>query len=163
VTDNYTGLVWQQSYSTAQMTWSAAAGYCGTLGLNGHTWRLPGLNELTTLVDEARVGPAINPTAFPNTQFCNTGTLENYYWAREELPGSTFAWGINFCDGVHELQRGDRHVQHVPDRLRALRALSGAAHRTAHTIRLFPTSARARPVCPDTFADVPVRTSCTNS
>ncbi len=99
VTDNYTGLIWQQTFSSAQMAWSAAAGYCSSLGLNGHTWRLPGLNELTTLVDEARVGPAINPTAFPNTQFCATGTVENYYWAREQLPGSAFAWGINFCDG----------------------------------------------------------------
>ena len=45
VTDNYTGLIWQQVYSATTMAWSAAAGYCASLGLNGNTWRVPSLNE----------------------------------------------------------------------------------------------------------------------
>ncbi|HEY4015916.1 MAG TPA: DUF1566 domain-containing protein [Polyangiaceae bacterium] len=97
VTDNYTGLVWQQVYSTSVMTWSAAAGYCSGLGLNGHTWRVPSIKEMSTLVNEALVGPAVDRTAFPNTVFCGDTT---WFWGAEadaNLAGS--AWGINFCDG----------------------------------------------------------------
>lgn len=97
VTDNYTGLVWQQVYSATAMPWSAAAGYCSGLGLNGHTWRMPSLKEMATLVNEATVGPAVNKTAFPNTLFCGNTT---WYWGSEQaatLAGT--AWAINFCDG----------------------------------------------------------------
>jgi hypothetical protein len=97
VTDNYTGLVWQQVYSPAVMAWSAAAGYCSSLGLNGHTWRVPSIKEMSTLVNEALVGPAVNRTAFPNTVFCGDTT---WFWGAEadtNMAGS--AWGINFCDG----------------------------------------------------------------
>ncbi len=46
--DNYTGLVWQQGSSPATRAWVDAANYCTTLGLNGHTWRVPSLNELAS-------------------------------------------------------------------------------------------------------------------
>jgi hypothetical protein len=105
VTDNYTGLVWQQAYSPASMAWSAAAGYCAGLALNGHTWRVPSLNELASIVDEARVGNgkpapgaqgAVNLTAFPDTVNCGSTT---WFWASTEYVGSSYAWGINYCDG----------------------------------------------------------------
>jgi hypothetical protein len=105
VTDNYTGLVWQQAYSTSSMAWSAAAGYCAGLGLNGHTWRVPSLNELASIVDEARVGNnkpapgaqgAVNLTAFPDTVNCGSTT---WFWASSKYVGSSYAWGINYCDG----------------------------------------------------------------
>jgi hypothetical protein len=97
VTDAFTGLVWQQAYSSATMAWSAAAAHCSSVGLNGHAWRVPSLNELATLVDEARVAPAINRTAFPNTVYCGTQT---WFWASEAYAGNaSYAWGINFCDG----------------------------------------------------------------
>src|SRR6185503_4602805 len=62
VTDNYTGLVWQQGYSAATMTFAEAGPYCSSLALNGHVWRLPSIRELATLVYEAQVAPAINRT-----------------------------------------------------------------------------------------------------
>jgi hypothetical protein len=97
VTDNYTGLVWQQQFSPATMAWSGAAGYCAGLGLNGHTWRVPSLNELATLVNEAKVSPAINATAFPKVVSCGSTT---WFWAAEAYAGGgTYDWGINFCDG----------------------------------------------------------------
>jgi uncharacterized protein DUF1566 len=103
VTDNYTGLIWQQAFSSAQMAWSAAAGYCSGLGLNGHAWRVPSLNELASTVDEANVGPAVSgqrkSTIFPNTVYCSTGGVQNYYWAHEQEVGSSFSWGLNYCDG----------------------------------------------------------------
>ena len=97
VTDNYTGLVWQQTFSASSMAWSGGAGYCSSLGLNGHTWRMPSLNELATLVNEAKVSPAVNATAFPGVVSCGSTT---WYWASEAYAGgSTNDWGINFCDG----------------------------------------------------------------
>lgn len=97
VTDNYTGLTWQQAYSPALMDWTAAPAYCAGLSLNGHTgWRVPTLNELASTVNEALVGPAVNRTAFPNTLFCESVT---WYWALEASKVGGVAWGINYCDG----------------------------------------------------------------
>ncbi|MDP9150314.1 MAG: DUF1566 domain-containing protein, partial [Myxococcota bacterium] len=102
VTDNYTGLIWQQTDSAtpagaAVIPWSSAAGTCSTLGLNGHTWRLPSLNELATLVNEALVAGAVNRTAFPNTKY--GARSNNWYWASSTYRGSAFGWAINFDDG----------------------------------------------------------------
>jgi hypothetical protein len=102
VTDNYTGLIWQQSDSatpsgTAVMPWSGAASYCAGLGLNGHTWRVPSINELATLVDEAHVGPAINKTMFPGTKYGSYSN--NWYWASTTYGTSSYGWAINFDDG----------------------------------------------------------------
>jgi len=104
VTDNYTGLIWQQDYSPNAMAWSDAAGYCAGLALNGHTWRVPSLNELASTVDESG-SPAVSggskSTIFPKIQFCTdkaTGA-ELYYWANEQDVGTSFSWGLNYCDG----------------------------------------------------------------
>ncbi len=102
VTDSYTGLVWQQADSAAPagaavIPWSGAAGYCAALGLNGHSWRVPSINELATLVDEAHVGPAINKTMFPNTKYGSYSN--NWYWASAEYGTSSYGWAINFDDG----------------------------------------------------------------
>ncbi len=102
VTDNYTGLVWQQTDSAtpsgaAVMAWSGAAGFCASLGLNGHTWRVPSINELATLVDEAHVAPAINKTMFPNTKYGSYSN--NWYWASTTYGTSSYGWAINFDDG----------------------------------------------------------------
>ncbi|HEY2407177.1 MAG TPA: DUF1566 domain-containing protein [Polyangiaceae bacterium] len=102
VTDNYTGLIWQQVDSAAGagaavIPWASAAGYCSSLALNGHSWRVPSINELSTLVDEAHVGPGINKTIFPNTKYGSYSN--NWYWANAEYSGSTNGWAINFDDG----------------------------------------------------------------
>ncbi len=79
------------------MNWADAPAYCTGLSLNGHTgWRVPTLNELTSTVNEALVGPAVNRTAFPNTLFCGSTT---WYWALEASKVGGVAWGINYCDG----------------------------------------------------------------
>jgi hypothetical protein len=97
VTDNYTGLTWQQVYSPARMAWAAGPSYCAGLALNGHTgWRVPTLNELASTVNEALVGPAINRTAFPMTVFCGATT---WFWAMEASKVGGVAWGLNYCDG----------------------------------------------------------------
>jgi hypothetical protein len=68
VTDLRTGLTWQQPISAMQYTWDAANTYCRGLSLGGmNGFRIPSLKELMTLVDPARVSPAIDPKAFPTT------------------------------------------------------------------------------------------------
>ena len=105
VQDNYTGLVWQQGNSSATMTFVEAGTYCSSLGLNGHTWRLPSIRELATLVDEAEVAPAINRTMFPNTQY---GSRSNdWYWSSHAARGNaSAAWAINFDDGFTGFNAG---------------------------------------------------------
>lgn len=96
VQDNYTGLIWQAGTSDATMEFSAAKGYCADLSLNGHAWRVPSLTELSTLVDEAEVGPAINRAMFPGTK-SGKGI---FYWASHAyVSNAAQGWGLNFDDG----------------------------------------------------------------
>jgi hypothetical protein len=105
VRDNYTGLVWQQDFSPATMAWTDAAGYCAGLTTGGHTWRVPSIRELATLVDEAQVAPAINRTMFPNTKYGSKSN--NWYWASHLAAGNTTAaWAINFDDGFTGFNAG---------------------------------------------------------
>lgn len=98
VKDNYTGLIWQQTYSTARMAWSEAASYCAaqnTGGLSG--WRVPTLTELASTVNEALVAPAINRTVFPNTN--GSCDPDGWFWAAEASKVGGTAWGLSYCDG----------------------------------------------------------------
>jgi hypothetical protein len=98
VTDNYTGLMWQRAKSSTTLTHAAAATYCAELTLDGHSdWRLPALTELASTVDEARVGSAAVPTAFPNNpNGCKAP--EYWFWAAEAYGSDTY-WGLSYCDG----------------------------------------------------------------
>jgi len=105
VRDNYTGLVWQQSYSPSTMSFEEARSYCAGLGLNGQSWRLPSVRELATLVDEAQVAPAINRNMFPNTQY---GARSNdWYWGSHAARGNAAAaWALNYDDGFTGFNAG---------------------------------------------------------
>lgn len=61
VTDTRTGLVWQRAVHD-ETDWSQAKAYCDQLG---DGYRLPGLNELLTLVDPTRLEPALS-SLFPD-------------------------------------------------------------------------------------------------
>ena len=84
VQDNETGLVWVQATSAMTYAPADALTYCQNLGLNGHTFRLPSIKELATLVDEnppiTAVSPAINKTLFPDTK-ANGWYLSSSKWA----------------------------------------------------------------------------------
>jgi len=60
VTDLATGLVWQQSGSEFPLTWSGAKAYIQELNSSGfagsHSWRLPTVEELLTLLTELPQG-----------------------------------------------------------------------------------------------------------
>jgi hypothetical protein len=97
VTDNYTKLSWQQTFSASRMAWSAGPAYCTSQTTGGFSdWRMPTLNELASTVNEGLVGPAINRTVFPGTPYCGSTA---WFWAREASAVGGTAWGINYCDG----------------------------------------------------------------
>ena len=56
VTSNKTKLQWQDIYksselNTSNVNWEEAINYCETLDLNGTNWRLPNINELSTILN----------------------------------------------------------------------------------------------------------------
>ncbi|MBN2106638.1 MAG: DUF1566 domain-containing protein [Deltaproteobacteria bacterium] len=65
VTDEATGLMWQQALSTTNRTWATALDYCETLELAGYTdWRSPTIKELYSIMDYSQADPAITPGFF---------------------------------------------------------------------------------------------------
>ncbi|MEI7894230.1 MAG: DUF1566 domain-containing protein [Myxococcales bacterium] len=92
VTDTKTGIVWQRDVPSGTYTWGAAKTYCSSLGLAGGGWRLPSIKVLQTLVDDSRVSPAIDLTAFPNTP-------SEYFWTSSAKSGSSGASAVHFILG----------------------------------------------------------------
>jgi hypothetical protein len=73
VTDNKTGLIWQQEQGKGD--WDFALSYCKGLTLaNQSDWRLPNIREIESLSDVTRYNPAIDSYFFPNTGL-------GYYWS----------------------------------------------------------------------------------
>lgn len=93
VTDNTTGLIWQQT-AASNMTWAQALSYCAALNVGGHTdWRLPSVKELRSLADNSRINPAIDTTYFPNAP-------ASWYWSGTTGAYQTsHAWIVNFYFG----------------------------------------------------------------
>lgn len=93
VTDQGTGLMWQNSNVSEARYWQGALDYCKGLTLAGHTdWRLPNIKELESLVDATRFNPSIDPVF--------TGTKSSYDWSSTSAAYSPdFAWGVSFYDG----------------------------------------------------------------
>jgi hypothetical protein len=94
VTDNVTGLMWQQAVPAGTYKWAQAVAYCPTLTLAGHSdWRLPSIIELVSIVDYGQDNPSINPTYFPSTPAYT-------FWSSSLLAGSSSgAWVVGFDDG----------------------------------------------------------------
>jgi hypothetical protein len=95
VTDNLTGLMWQQTVPTGTYTWSQAVAYCPTLNLAGHSdWRLPSRIELVSIVDfGVSSGVTINATYFPSTP-------AGWFWSSSPLGvSSSLAFYVSFNYG----------------------------------------------------------------
>ncbi len=99
VTDNKTGLQWQDNYSDnnaiiKDANWIESINYCAKLSLNSKDdWRLPNKKELSSIVDYSRIRPAINPI-FQNT-------ILDGYWCSTTHPYYTAeAWVTHFTIGV---------------------------------------------------------------
>jgi len=93
VTDNNTGLMWQQDTGPVNYNWKEALSYCENLTLAGYNdWRLPSANELQSLVDYSRYNPSID-TIFSNT-------VSSFYWSSTTFVSNTaIAWYVRFDNG----------------------------------------------------------------
>lgn len=74
VSDNNTGLVWQQSPSSEKYIWGEAKKYCEDLNKSGFAgfsngWRAPTVHELLSIADNGSSGSGINPN-FTNISSC---------------------------------------------------------------------------------------------
>ena len=102
VTDNVTGLMWQQEDDDTTREWEDAITYCESLSLAGHTnWRLPNIKELKSIVDYNKIVPAINTTYFPNTNYGYPPFT--FYWSSSTFvfpPFNTMAWFVMFGGGT---------------------------------------------------------------
>lgn len=92
VLDKETGLVWEKSPSFELFSWGLAHNHCNTLAKgNRMGWRLPTLQELSSLVDPS-VAPPILPAGHPFPS-----DISGQFWsASSSVLYPTSAWVINF-------------------------------------------------------------------
>lgn len=98
--DRATGLMWAADGNGEgcnlgnTIEWVWAVSHCRTLNLAGFDdWRLPNINELFSIVNFARISPAIYTAFFPNT-------VSGHYWSSTTYMNVTInAWHTNFNTG----------------------------------------------------------------
>ena len=103
VTDNVTGLMWQQEDDNTTPIWDDAESYCNNLTLAGYTdWRLPSKMGLMSIVDYEDDDPTIDLTYFP-------GTDSSGYWScYTSASNSSNAWAVDFRLGsVYYIDKSD--------------------------------------------------------
>ena len=101
VWDKETGLIWPRNANLngAPMIWLDANTTCRTLVLANRTgWRLPTVEELSSLVDHSAANPAL-PKGHPFVSV-QAGTGVQAYWTstNHENPDAA-AWFVNFGSG----------------------------------------------------------------
>lgn len=95
VMDNTTNMMWQDDSAarTLKMNWSQANMYCEYLTLGRYSdWRLPGVVELHSIVDNKKSNKATS-TVFRNL------IARNYWLSTKYFPDSENAWTINLYHG----------------------------------------------------------------
>ncbi len=112
ITDEATGLMWQQADSGAGYTWEQALAYAEALDFAGHDdWRLPNVKELQSILDYTR-SPATHGTAAIDPLFTCSAIIDEgggsdfpFYWSgtthadTRSTPGTTgayFAFGTGY-------------------------------------------------------------------
>jgi len=95
VTDNVTGLQWQDDEEVGQVekTWEEAKSYCSALSVGGQSdWRLPTPKELMMIVDNSKFDSALDST------FVNV-TSYRYWSSTSYASDSSYAWMVDFHNG----------------------------------------------------------------
>lgn len=113
VTDNDTGLIWQQQDDGQVRNWEGAIAYCEGLTLaNQSDWRLPNIKELESITDDSRYNPAIDPVFTDAKAFFYWSSTTYAYdpssaWVVYFFDGLVYG-GVYFCDGyVCGISKGD--------------------------------------------------------
>ena len=116
VTDNCTGLMWTRD-QVGVFEQQEAIGYCerieiGDNGMGGmhDDWRLPTVEELSTIVDYSRSMPAIDPVFRAESAF--------YWSSTPHADVSTWAWDVRFDDGGVA-----GYLKNIEIRIRAVRTV----------------------------------------
>jgi hypothetical protein len=96
ITDTDTGLMWQQEDDNIKRNWKFAVTYCENLNVSPSTysdWWLPNIKELRSIIDNSQFDPAIDSTAFPNTN-------SSHYWSSSTVfYNPVLAEIVNFSNG----------------------------------------------------------------
>ncbi len=105
ITDNRTGLIWQQALQPATYTYATAVSYCANLTLGGNSnWRLPEISELQSIYDPCS-------TTLLDPIF--TGSLTAYMWSNTVYRlDSTQAWTL-YNNSFHAPKTSSGHVRCV--------------------------------------------------
>lgn len=95
VSDACTGLTWEKTTSGDNLTWDQGNTHCSNLTLANQTgWRMPGVQELASIIDYASPNLAANPVfVFAN----DVAPYALYVWtSTEDVNDTTKAWEIEF-------------------------------------------------------------------
>jgi len=120
VTDNLTGLMWEQKTTETEQysfaTYSEAASYCEDLSLGGNDdWRVPTRGEFSTLLNHSRTSPSLDVTYFPDFTY---NASEVYYWTSSVYHDDpSQMWKVQMSFGVME----GVIVQPPPHKVRCVR------------------------------------------
>jgi len=109
VTDNVTGLMWQQTPDNRGLSYQKAVDYCESLALAGYDdWRIPTLKELFSISDFSKGWPYLNTDYF---DIAGTSvSKDEQYWTQEYV-GTTVEGGSNAAFGVNH---GTGHIKAYP-------------------------------------------------
>lgn len=115
VKDRKTGLLWEQAPDSFHGVWSEAPDHCRAKAVGGKQgWRVPTVQELSSLIDRSRHDPAL-PEGHP---FSNIKSA--IYWTATPSPTDDIvAWQVSFFSGepVTDQKSGMRRVWCVLGRI----------------------------------------------
>ena len=110
VTDSATNLQWQDNVDAVSKDWQGAISYCEDLILAGKDdWRLPNLNELTSIMDDTVYNPSISSVFSHATS--------DGYWSSTTHTSYNHGWSVNFSGGYQN--HGYKTVNHYVRCVRA--------------------------------------------
>jgi hypothetical protein len=101
LTDNNTGLMWEQSPEADGLSWEEAVDYCDELELGGYTdWRMPSCKELFSISDFETGWPYIDTDYF---DLAVEVSKDEQYWASNYYVGVTVEGGSDAAFGVNHV------------------------------------------------------------
>lgn len=102
ITDENSGLMWQQVPTSETFTWQEAMDYCDDLVFAGYDdWRAPTLKELFSISDFSSGWPYIDTSYF--TLASGQITKDEQYWANNYYVGVTVEGGSDAAFGVNHV------------------------------------------------------------
>lgn len=94
VRDIRNGLMWKRDIELGKYTFDQAASHAtSATDANFSDWRVPSIDELTSLVEKCRTRPALNNVIFRDNS-------DPYVWSGSPRSGNlSYAWHVNFVNG----------------------------------------------------------------